>query len=165
MPQQRYPAGYFGSQGKATPTKGRAKRRPTPVKDEPTSQSVGAVSLWFAIRAASELNRREHWTKRDARRTLQQTIVSLKFRDFRLAEKLVKRPWRITISRVGPRLMDSDNNAASLKHVQDQVARELGIDDGDRTEATWDYRQLKQPFYAVRVHVAERKGSDGAEGQ
>ena len=48
----------------------------------------------------------------------------------------VKRPERpvfpivVTITRLGPRALDSDNLASSGKHVRDAIATWLGVDDG-----------------------------------
>ena len=49
-------------------------------------------------------------------------------------------PCVITITRIGPRKLDSDNLAGSAKHVRDGVADWLGIDDGDE-RLTWEYAQ------------------------
>ena len=39
-------------------------------------------------------------------------------------------PWRVTITRHGPRLLDDDGAIASAKHIRDGVAHWLGVDDG-----------------------------------
>lgn len=57
----------------------------------------------------------------------------------------------ITLVRIGPRRMDSDNSIGSLKAVRDGVADALGIDDGD-PRLTWEYRQETGPF-GVRIYL------------
>ena len=61
----------------------------------------------------------------------------------------------VTITRIGPRALDSDNLAASGKHVRDGVADALGVDDGD-PRITWLYAQEKGP-YGVRIEIREAK--------
>ena len=61
-------------------------------------------------------------------------------------------PWRVTITRVGPRAMDDDNRTASAKGVRDSVAAWLGVDDGD-DRARWEVRGEVGRGYAVRVQI------------
>lgn len=57
----------------------------------------------------------------------------------------------ITLTRVGPRRMDSDNSCGALKAVRDGVADALSLDDGD-PRLTWEYRQETGPF-GVRIYL------------
>lgn len=64
------------------------------------------------------------------------------------------KPWlpcTVTLVRIGPRTMDDDNNAGALKAVRDEVAKLLGVDDGD-PRITWRYAQ-EVGEWAVRVEV------------
>lgn len=61
-------------------------------------------------------------------------------------------PWRVTITRVGPRVLDDDNRTASAKGVRDAVAAWLGVDDGSDAVA-WEVRGEVAKGYAVRVQV------------
>lgn len=61
-------------------------------------------------------------------------------------------PWRVVITRCGPRAMDTDNVCTSAKGVRDAVAAWLGIDDGDE-RAAWEVRGEVARGYAVRVSV------------
>lgn len=61
-------------------------------------------------------------------------------------------PWRVCITRVGPRAMDDDNRTASAKGVRDAVAAWLGIDDGD-DRARWEVRGEVARGYAVRCTI------------
>ncbi len=62
----------------------------------------------------------------------------------------------ITVTRIGPRKMDRDNNIASLKASIDGIADAIGIDDGNE-RITWVYAQevkVTRPVqYAVRIRV------------
>ena len=66
-------------------------------------------------------------------------------------------PWRVTIVRVGPRVLDDDNRTASAKGVRDAVAAWLGVDDGAEV-VRWDVRGEVAKGYAVRVLVEGTEG-------
>ena len=49
-------------------------------------------------------------------------------------------PLVVTITRVGPRKLDDDNLASACKYVRDQIAANIGVDDGS-DQYTWRYAQ------------------------
>ena len=63
-------------------------------------------------------------------------------------------PLTITITRVAPAELDTDNLAASAKHVRDGVSDWLGINDKDK-RLQWRYEQEKQGkgVYGVKIRV------------
>jgi hypothetical protein len=61
-------------------------------------------------------------------------------------------PWRVTITRVGPRVLDDDNRTASAKGVRDALAAWLGVDDGSES-VRWEVRGEVSRGYAVRVQI------------
>ena len=63
-------------------------------------------------------------------------------------------PLVITITRIGPRELDSDNLAGSAKHVRDGIADWLMINDRDK-RLQWKYAQEKgaPKEYGVRIRV------------
>ena len=61
-------------------------------------------------------------------------------------------PWRVCITRVGPRAMDDDNRTASAKGCRDAVAAWLGVDDGAKS-VRWEVRGEVARGYAVRVQI------------
>lgn len=65
--------------------------------------------------------------------------------------RIPKPPVSVVLCRLGPKLLDSDNLAGSFKHVQDAVARFLGVDDGDVKAVRWLYTQDKNALYAIRI--------------
>lgn len=68
----------------------------------------------------------------------------------------LKPPFRVTITRVGRRmLLDDDNLATSAKHVRDGIAQALGVDDGDTSKVTWRYGQRLGRQYRVQVEMEE----------
>jgi hypothetical protein len=64
-------------------------------------------------------------------------------------------PFVVTITRLGPRQLDSDNCQSAAKHVRDQVAEYLGVDDGDQCY-TWHYEQVKARLPGVRIVIEGR---------
>ncbi len=63
-------------------------------------------------------------------------------------------PYRVKITRVGKRKMDSDNLAISAKHVRDGIADALGVNDGDESKITWSYAQEIGKEYSVKVEIS-----------
>jgi hypothetical protein len=60
-------------------------------------------------------------------------------------------PLTVVLTRMGPKTLDTDNLASSLKAVRDGVADWLGVDDGS-PQLDWQYAQRKG-VYSVEVEV------------
>lgn len=104
------------------------------------------------IQTPSVANKREHHHAR-ARRT----------KTHRIAVAMVLRPPYpslpvvVTLTRVAPRLLDTDNLGMALKAVRDQVAICLGVTDGPRDERVrWAYDQRQASTHAVEVRIEPR---------
>lgn len=69
-------------------------------------------------------------------------------------EDIPPTPLLVTITRVGPTTLDDDNLAAACKYVRDQIAAEVGVDDGSPLY-TWRYEQRKGK-YGVDVEIVTR---------
>lgn len=106
------------------------------------------VSIQFPLVLPSVANAREHWTKRARRTAAQRNAVRLtaggQYRGFVL-------PMVVKLTRIAPRKLDSDNLSSSFKAIRDQVADELGVNDGDARIA-WLYAQ-ESGAAAVRIEV------------
>jgi hypothetical protein len=98
------------------------------------------------------LNSREHWRVKQRREKPQKAAALLAAQAYTrgLFPLIV-----VTITRVGPRKVDSDNLQGYCKGVRDQVAKALGIDDGHKIYE-WRYVQ-ERGEYAVRVAIEVRK--------
>jgi len=100
--------------------------------------------IHIPLQLVSEANQREsHWAKH-RRKKGQQEIAAAYLRQENIDGL---RPTRIGLTRVVPasgkhagKLMDDDNLAGCFKHVQDAIAKELGMDDGD---IKWSYHQIR----------------------
>lgn len=114
--------------------------------------------LEFAIglRTRSEANMREHWAVKAKRAKKQRQVSYLTTIDAMSCRDLPSMPWRITLTRCGKRYLDEDNNAGSLKHIQDGLCDAIGIDDGDR-DHKWHYDQEISKMYFVRVKIETRE--------
>jgi hypothetical protein len=91
----------------------------------------------FDIKTVSEANQREHWAAKRKRKVGQQTAFRIFWKTYKPKVKL---PATITFTRYSCNVMDSDNLAGAFKHVRDQLAKELGIDDGSK-EIRFEYAQ------------------------
>lgn len=106
------------------------------------------ISFTLDIKTVSEANVREHWRKR-ADRTREHrfvaylaTIVALRAAGYAAGNGVrpaLQKPIVVTLTRIGPRKLDSDNLAGSAKHARDGIADALGINDGDDQQAVWVY--------------------------
>lgn len=120
----------------------------------------GWVRIVAPIEAVSEANRHD-LRHAQARRTKGQR------RDMAAMLLLagpcvVAGPWKVTLVRIGPKPLDTDNLAGSCKAVRDQLAKWLGVDDGTTAPVTWAYEQrrggVREYGVEIVVETAERKG-------
>lgn len=87
------------------------------------------MKFTFPIKTVSEANQREHWTKKNRRKLVQQKEFCVLWRN-KTKGLNFKFPLMVTFTRYSCKFMDSDNLAGGFKGVRDQLARELKIDDG-----------------------------------
>ena len=103
------------------------------------------------IKTISVTNAREFWRVRAKRAKIERddahrhTCGVLQF---------LKTPGKfcITLTRLAPRKLDSDNLAGACKSIRDGIADALGMDDGDE-RLTWEYAQEKAKENGVRVRM------------
>lgn len=107
----------------------------------------------FDIKTVSEANQREHWAVKSKRKKAQQRDFSMIFKSKR---PNVPIPAKITFTRYSCQTMDADNLAGAFKHVQDQLCREIGIDDGD-DRLTFVYSQerisKREHYFTVKMEA------------
>lgn len=108
-------------------------------------------------KTVSELNQREHWAARNRRKNDQQEQVAIAMLNV-LRGRKVQLPCSVTLTRIGPKKMDNDNLAGALKHCQDQIARQLGVDDGDESKVKFYHYQMPTGSrdYAVKVSITSQ---------
>ena len=112
--------------------------------------SPGRVDVVLkGLRLVSEANAHELPHVRHRRAKVERSIV-----DTALASTPHPRGvTRVVITRVGKRLLDTDNLAGAAKHARDAVAAWLGIDDGPRGPVAWEVVQEIGKGYAVRIAI------------
>jgi len=103
-------------------------------------------------------NLREHWAARAKRVKRERFLVgqALWARELLMRRQRPGLPCVVTITRVAPRMLDSDNAVAGCKGVRDEIAAWLGINDND-PRVTWQYAQEKSKLYACNIQIEEAK--------
>jgi hypothetical protein len=111
------------------------------------------IRFHIPIRLPSLSNERFHW------RTLARIKKKQKEATMYCMIGLVipQLPLVVTITRIGPRKLDDDNLASACKYVRDQIAKQIGVDDGS-SDYTWLYSQRigKNLRYGVDVEISRR---------
>jgi hypothetical protein len=122
---------------------------------------MNKVSFSIPIRTVSEANQREHWGAKNKRKLRQQEEVALGLYNAdvprgRECRKPLFLPCTVTLTRYGAKALDSDNLVGSFKHVQDAIARWIGVDDGEVDKVKFQYSQIAngKREYAVNVEIA-----------
>ena len=111
------------------------------------------IAILLPIRTESEANVRECWQSKHRRAKSQRGITKMVLHGQRWKMRGGE-AYSVILTRIAPRGLDGDNLQRSFKAIRDQVAEEIGIDDGD-DRLTWFYQQEKgkPKEYAVRVEV------------
>ncbi len=125
------------------------------------SNTLLTVEIPMALPSVANL--REHWATKAKRVKKQRDVVKLALKILRphglvighvveaIAAATRGEQLIVTLTRIG-RKLDSDNLASAFKAVRDQVAAELGIDDGSDAIG-WHYVQAKGPA-GIRIEVS-----------
>ena len=109
------------------------------------------MKFHIPIKLPSLLNQRLHWRRAIAMKKLQKTATWVAT----LGLPIPPPPITITITRLGPRRLDDDNLAGACKYVRDQIAAQIGVDDGS-DQYTWVYKQEISNIYGVDVEIISR---------
>ena len=111
------------------------------------------MKIQMPIRIESEANKREHWAVRNKRKVKQQSDFSYLWRNAKLKPSL---PCTVIFTRYANRILDDDNCIGGFKAVRDQLAKEIGIDDGSDL-ISFKYRQekLSKREYYITVEILE----------
>lgn len=117
---------------------------------------------WFVdvpIRTIGQ-NAREHFRVKAARVKAERFTVRLCL-DSKSTRCPFAPPLVVTLTRLSPSRMDSDGVVGALKHVRDEVASWLKIDDRHDDLVEYRYAQCKAPrgVFAVRISVMPRRGT------
>lgn len=120
------------------------------------------VTLRPACRVVSEANQRGGWRAANARAKAQRKAVELAWvlsplrRPEFARHQVVSLPCKVLLEHVGPE-MDGDNLQRAFKAVRDELARLMGVDDGD-PRVKWDYWQRTgEPGVRIVIEPGVRK--------
>ena len=113
---------------------------------------LDVIEAELPLKLVSGMNVREHWGARKRRAEEHRGVTKLRL-------QAAVKPYAtmcavITITRIAPRPLDSDNLAASAKHVRDGIADAYGLDDRNPRLA-WNYAQERgrPKYYGVRIRI------------
>lgn len=109
------------------------------------------VSVTIPMTLPSAGNLHEHWRKRHQRIKAQRaaTLLAMKARG-KIITIVGAWSMTVTLTRIAPRALDSDNLAFAFKGVRDEVAAYFGVNDND-PRLVWRYAQSKGKPAAVRI--------------
>lgn len=105
------------------------------------------LTYTLPLKTKSTTNQRGHWAKKARPAKTQREAAALAMPRFKLAPVLL-----VTLTRVAPRELDSDNLHAALKSVRDGVADAMGLKDDRNPLVVWDYAQERGED-AVRIAI------------
>ena len=113
-------------------------------------------------RKARAQGRSSSWRSKWKRSKDQRAAVALFLRmpEHKKNIATMKPPFLVELKRYGAQLLDDDNLAGAFKAVRDQVAQELGVDDGDRTKIRFLYDQVVSPVSKRGIEIYIRDSWD-----
>lgn len=126
--------------------------------------------VWeLPLKTVSEANSNEHWAKKAIRHTNQKTVIKMLFKTL---ETPILPPCAVTMVRLSPRRLDSDENLPmAFKWIKDQIAaclfpeqvkyykdkkgriRQLCGREDDNCLVKWEFGQEKSPVQGVRIEI------------
>lgn len=112
------------------------------------------MMLVIPMKLPSASNLREHWSAKARRVKAQRNSVALAMlcerRSLLEHHAQLARGEDLTcvLTRVSPRKLDDDNLATAFKALRDEVAKQLGVDDGG-TRVRWVYKQSPGPACVI----------------
>ncbi len=109
------------------------------------------VAVTIPLRLPSAANLREHWRVRATRVRTQRDAVTM----YLGGRARPAFPVVVTLTRIAPRALDSDNLQSAMKGTRDSVASWLGTPDND-PRIRWEYAQRSGGVrvYAVEIRIA-----------
>ena len=138
---------------------GKPARTRKPATPKATVPHGVKLTLTLPCVVVSEANRRDHWTVRQRRfkgHADAFRAATLVFGvDPPRCIAFGTRPLAVTLTRLGGRTLDDDNLRSAFKGLRDEVARWIGLDDGDE-RLTWRYGQEQGNAAGVRIELEVR---------
>jgi hypothetical protein len=111
---------------------------------------VHRIVLTLPLHMRSEANERSFWGDKSSRVREHRSITRAALNRYSVAKSGFT---RVVFTRLGPRMLDSDNLAGSFKAVRDEIAAYCGVDDGPTGPIMWECQQEKSAAYGLRVEL------------
>lgn len=104
------------------------------------------ISITLPLKIESVSNKREHWAVK-AKRTKAHRMAAIHIKKHPI-------PCVVTMIRIAPRKLDTDNLQSAFKALRDGIADRLGVKDNDH-RVRWDYAQEQgdPKEYAARITI------------
>lgn len=112
------------------------------------------IEFTIPLALPSEANISEHWTVRSKRRNSQNFALKLYLNKYEKPGL----PCTITLIRIGPKPLDSDNNISAFKSIRDFIAdwvnpgKAKGQADND-PRIIWQYGQETAKLHGIRIRI------------
>lgn len=111
------------------------------------------ISFQIPIQVISEANTHEHWSKAHSRHKRQKFAVRMAMLSSRISQKL---PVTVTMTRLSPRLLDSDNLQMAFKYIRDAISEHFITDKApgradDHPDFVWLYGQKKSKMKGIEL--------------
>lgn len=106
------------------------------------------------LRLGRGLNSREHHLARARRVERERKLTRVFMRGVYRPGNKIQLPAVIFITSSRRGVIDDDNLAGACKAIRDEIATQLGLDDGD-ARLHWRYKQEKGQRWGVRVELFE----------
>lgn len=109
------------------------------------------VTVTVGLKTKSADNGREHPMVRHKRVKHERATTA----EAMLGVEVVGRVARMTLTRIAPLSLDTGNLPGSMKGVQDEACKQLGLDDSQRGGIDWRYAQekCKRGGEGVRIEI------------
>lgn len=119
------------------------------------------IEFVVPVRTFSLMNSRDHWGEKANAAKRQRDATALMW--IVAGRPMVRLPAEVTLTRIAPKSLDDDNLRGAGKHVRDEIAKCIGVDDRD-PRVTWRYAQAKgAPHeYAMKVEIRARSEREDA---
>lgn len=121
------------------------------------------VTIEAPIKVISEANSRGHWAKGYKRGAGQRIEMQYYWRQA-LKGRKVSPPCTVRLTRIACGVeLDDDNLRRAFKAIRDQIAAEIGIDDGSKLILfEYDQEIIHKRQYSIRVEVIEEAQEEAA---
>lgn len=116
------------------------------------------TAKWIG-RTIASTNAREHWAMRAKRAKRERASACIQ--GLSISRRGMKLPIKVTFTRYGPKVLDTDNILSALKALRDGIADAFGVDDSKGSGIEWEYAEqvkTKPGQHAVLIEITSLGG-------